>query len=121
MNDNKSESRAFGSKRAAGVSHKHKAKTIGVPAKAVSYENRYKRKLNMLEPGSRMLLIAAVLFVLGLVCRMYSWTPGMQILFACAAIIILALIVLVAIELHQDRVLNEIAEEELRQQPDGRK
>ncbi len=85
---------------------------------SATYDTRFKHKLNMLEPGSRMLLAAAVLFGLGLLCRVFSWHTGMLILFILSAVIVFVLIILVAIELRQDRILNKIAEEEAKQRID---
>ena len=64
--------------------------------KNMYYDNRYKYKLNMLEPGLIMMKIIGVLFVIG-------------ILFFLAGAVFAALLILVAIEAHQDKVLNDIA------------
>lgn len=84
-----------------------------------AYDTRFKHKLNMLEPGSKMLAAAAVLFGLGCLCGLFAWQVGRRILFACAAVIVLVLMVLVAIELRQDRILNQIAEEERKNRKDA--
>ena len=51
----------------------------------------------MLEPGALMLKIAGVLALIGVIAH---------------GLIVAALLILVRIELHQDRVLNEIAQRE---------
>lgn len=51
----------------------------------------------MLEPGALMLKIAGVLALIGVIAH---------------GLIVAALLILVRIELHQDRVLNEIARRE---------
>ena len=63
----------------------------------INYDARYRRKLNMLEPGALMLKIAGVLALIGVIAH---------------GLIVAALLILVRIELHQDRVLNEIARRE---------
>lgn len=63
----------------------------------INYDARYCRKLNMLEPGALMLKIAGVLALIGVIAH---------------GLIVAALLILVRIELHQDRVLNEIARRE---------
>lgn len=63
----------------------------------INYDARYRRKLNMLEPGALMLKIAGVLALIGVIAH---------------GLIVVALLILVRIELHQDRVLNEIARRE---------
>lgn len=66
----------------------------------INYDARYRRKLNMLEPGALMLKIAGVLALIGVIAH------GLKMR------LIAALLILVRIELHQDRVLNEIARRE---------
>lgn len=83
-----------------------------------TYDTRFKHKLNMLEPGCRILLGVLVLFGAGVICSLLGWRKGMCILFACAAGGAAVLFALVAIELRQDRILNKIAEEEMKQSPD---
>ena len=63
----------------------------------INDDARYRRKLNMLEPGALMLKIAGVLALIGVIAH---------------GLIVAALLILVRIELHQDRVLNEIARRE---------
>ena len=70
------------------------------------------RKLNMLEPGTRMLKIAGVLALLGVIAHGLKMHLPAVILLAAAGLIVAALLILVRVELHQDRVLNEIAQRE---------
>lgn len=77
--------------------------------KNVSYENRYKHKLNMLEPGLIMMKIIGALFVFSIAFWVAKWHWLSIILEALSGILFAALIILVAIEAHQDKVLNDIA------------
>ena len=80
--------------------------------KNTSYNERYKHKLNMLEPGAVMLKIIGALVVLGIVFWMVKWHLPAAIVWVLGGIILAVLLVLVAIESHQDKVLNEIARRE---------
>lgn len=75
-----------------------------------SPEERYRHKLNMLEPGSRMLAAAGVLLGVGAALYWAGWLRAAWVAFGLAGLLLAVLGVLVAIELHQDRVLNELAE-----------
>ena len=76
------------------------------------YESRYRRKLNMLEPGTRMLKLAALLTAAAGLCALFKWTLAARLLALAAGLIVCILLLLVAVELHQDKVLNEIAARE---------
>ena len=65
---------------------------------SLSYDQRYRHKLNMLEPGTVMLRICAAL-----AAAEHTVEPCFP------ALLFLVLLVLVGVELHQDRVLNELA------------
>lgn len=80
-----------------------------------TYETRYKHKLNMLEPGTIMLKWIGILLLGGLVLRLFRLILVSYILFGLAGTIFLLLLILLAIEAHQDRVLNEIAAHEERE------
>lgn len=77
-----------------------------------SYEERYRHKLNMLGPGTVMLRICTVLAATGGICFWLSWPIAATILFILAGLLLLVLLGLICIELHQDRVLNEMAARE---------
>lgn len=77
--------------------------------KNMSYDNRYKYKLNMLEPGLIMMKIIGVLFVFGIAFWVAKWHWLSIIFGVLSGIIFAALLILVAIEAHQDNVLNDIA------------
>ena len=68
---------------------------------------KYKHKLNMLEPGRIMLICIGVLAVIGLVLQLL----GLKIIAWCvlgvAGVLIIVLLILLAIEEHQDKVMNE--------------
>ena len=74
-----------------------------------SLTKRYKHKLNMLYPGQIMLKISLILFGLGLIFCIFQVEKVYVIFFCGSGIVLLALFILVAIELHQDRVLYELA------------
>ena len=80
----------------------------------VTYETRYKHKLNLLEPGTVMLKWIGVVLAAGLALRLFGLKLVSSILFGIAGAIFLLLLILFAIEAHQDRVLNEIAAHEER-------
>lgn len=77
-----------------------------------SYDARYRRKLNTLEPGALMLKIAGVLALIGVVAHGLKMHLIAVILLSAAGVIAAALLILVRVELHQDRILNEIAQRE---------
>lgn len=77
--------------------------------KEVTYENRYKHKLNMLEPGVRMLKYMCLLVLLGIIFSCLSLKTISYVLYSLAGILLIILFVLLGIEAHQDKVLEEIA------------
>ena len=80
--------------------------------KIVDEEKRFKHKLNMLEPGSRMLKWIGILIVIGLLLYFFRFRMAAICVLAVSGIVFAVLMVLLAIESHQDKVLNEIAIEE---------
>ena len=78
----------------------------------VTYETSYKRKLNMLEPGTAMLKWSGILLLVGFVLRLFRLKLMSYIVWGLAGSIFLLLLILLAIEAHQDSVLNEIAAQE---------
>lgn len=81
----------------------------------VTYETRYKHKLNMLEPGTVMLKWIGIFLMVGFVLRLFGLKLVSGILFGLSGAIFLLLLILLAIEAHQDRILNEIAAHEERE------
>ncbi len=77
--------------------------------KNVCYDNRYKHKLNMLEPGFVMMKIIGALAVFGIVFWAAKQRWLSTIFWLLSGTIFAALLILVAIEAHQDKVLNDIA------------
>lgn len=77
--------------------------------KNMCYDNRYKYKLNMLGPGLIMMKIIGVLFVIGMLFLAAGchWLSTITLFLAGAVFVVL--LILVAIEAHQDKVLNDIA------------
>ena len=80
--------------------------------KNMSYDNRYKYKLNMLEPGLIMMKIIGALFIFGIVFWTVKWHWLSIIFWSLSGMIFAVLLILLAIEAHQDNVLNDIAMQE---------
>lgn len=72
------------------------------------YKN-YKHKLNMLEPGSRMLKLLGILLAGGLFTHIIHLYMLRNIVLVFTGIVLATLLILVVVELHQDKVLNEQA------------
>lgn len=66
----------------------------------ITYENRYKNKLNMLWPGQTMLKIVGVFLLMGILFRLQKWRVFASAAFVLAAVVFAVLLILVAIELH---------------------
>ena len=77
--------------------------------KKTTYKNRYKHKLNMLWPGQTMLKIVGMFLLIGILFWLLKCRVSASAAFVLAGVVFAVLLLLVAIELHQDRVLNEIA------------
>ena len=80
-----------------------------------AYDSRYRHKLNMLEPGTVMLKWAGLLGLAGLVLLLLRLKAAACIALGLAGALLAVLFVLLAVEAHQDRVLNEIALQEERE------
>ena len=78
----------------------------------VTYDNRYRHKLNTLEPGTEMLKWIGVLALVGLVLLLLRLNLVSYFIFSLAGLLVVALVVLLVVEAHQDRVLNELAVQE---------
>ena len=76
------------------------------------YQTRYKHKLNMLEPGTVMLRWIGILLMAGLILWLLRLKLVSYIVFGIAGAVFLLLLILLAIEAHQDNVLNKIAAQE---------
>lgn len=72
-------------------------------------DKRYRYKLNMLEPGSKMLIITGIILIVAFVCYLLHWKLFCLILIGGGMLIFLILIILLAVEQHQDKVLYEDA------------
>lgn len=83
--------------------------------KPVTYETRYRHKLNMLEPGTAMLKWAGIFLLTGLAFHFFSLRALSFIAFGISGTLAAALVLLLMIEAHQDQVLNTIASREERQ------
>ena len=75
----------------------------------MDYDNRYKYKLDMLEPGITMMKLLGVLFVTSILFWVAGWHWLSSITLFLAGAVFAVLLILLAIEAHQDKVLNDIA------------
>ena len=78
----------------------------------MSEEKRFKHKLNMLEPGTRMLKCIGILILIGLLLYVFKFRIAAFCLWAVSGIIFVVLLILLAVETYQDNVLNKIGIEE---------
>ena len=78
----------------------------------MSKEKRFKYKLNMLGPGTKMLKCIGILILTGLLLYVIKLRTAAFCAWALSGIIFAVLLILLAIEAYQDKVLNEIAIEE---------
>lgn len=78
----------------------------------MSEEKRFKHKLNMLEPGTRMLKCIGILILIGLLLYVFRFRVAAFCIWALSGIIFVVLLILLAVETHQDNVMNEIGIEE---------
>ena len=72
-------------------------------------EKRFKHKLNMLEPGTKMLKWIGILALAGLLLYILRLRIAAFCLWALSGVVFVVLIVLLAIEGYQDKVMNDIA------------
>ena len=78
-------------------------------------EKRPKHKLNMLEPGSRMLKCIGILILAGILLYIFRFKTAAICIWAVSGIIFAVLLILLAIEARQDNVMNDIAIKENRE------
>ena len=72
----------------------------------------YQYKLNLLRPGLILCAGMAVLFLAGLLLRLCGLKPAGTVLWFLAGVLLAVLLLLLAIEGHQDKVLYRMAKEE---------
>ena len=80
--------------------------------KKVDEINRFKHKLNMLEPGTKMLKWMCILIFVGILFYAFRFKMAAFCAWAASGIIFVILLILLAVETYQDNVMNEIAIEE---------
>ena len=80
--------------------------------KKVGKEKRFKHKLNMLEPGIKMIKWMGILILIGILLYVFQFRKVAFCAWAVSGIIFVALLILLSIETYQDNVMNEIAMEE---------
>ena len=78
----------------------------------VTYDTRYRHKLNMLNPGTEMIKWIGALVLIGLVLLLLQLNMVAYFVFGLAGLLVVALLVLLVVEAHQDRVLNKLALQE---------
>ena len=72
-------------------------------------EKRFKYKLNMLEPGTRMLKYIGILLLIGILLYIFRFRIAAFCVWAVSGIVFAILLILLAIESYQDNVINDIA------------
>ena len=72
-------------------------------------EKRFKYKLNMLEPGTRMLKYIGILLLIGILLYIFRFRIAAFCVWAVSGIVFAVLMILLAIESYQDNVMNDIA------------
>ncbi len=77
--------------------------------KSMTYASRYRYKLNMLEPGICMMKCSGALVLIGFVLELLGCRLPAMVMFWLAGAVFFVLLALVAVELHQDKVLNGLA------------
>ena len=80
--------------------------------KKVGEEKVFKHKLNMLEPGTKMLKCIGILILIGILLYVFRFRMAAFCVWAVSGIIFAVLLILLVVEAHQDNVMNEIAIEE---------
>ena len=78
-------------------------------------EKRFKYKLNMLEPGTRMLKYIGILLLIGILLYIFRFRIAAFCVWAVSGIVFAVLLILLAIESYQDNVINDIAIKENRE------
>ena len=73
---------------------------------------RFKHKLNMLKPGTKMLKWIGILILIGLLLYFFKIRMASFFVWGLSGIIFVVLLILLAIENYQDNVMNEIGIEE---------
>ena len=63
----------------------------------------------MLEPGTKMLKWIGILFLIGLMLYIFQFRTAAFCVWTASGIIFTILLILLAIEAYQDKVMNEIA------------
>lgn len=72
-------------------------------------DKRFKHKLNMLEPGSKMLKWIGILVFIGFLLYVFQLRMAALCVWAASGVLFVVLMILLAIEAHQDKVMNDIA------------
>lgn len=66
---------------------------------------KYKHKLNMLEPGTKLCKAIFILLVIGIILTIFSLKIAGAVIFIIVGVLSLLLIILLVIEQHQDKKL----------------
>ncbi|HHZ05537.1 MAG TPA: hypothetical protein GX401_01915 [Clostridiales bacterium] len=78
----------------------------------MSNKPRYKHKLNMLEPGSVMVKIIGILILIAFILYVFSLKLLAGIFVGLGFLMLAVLLILVGVELHQDKMMYEDAKKE---------
>ena len=78
----------------------------------MSEKKRFKHKLNMLELGTKMLKGIGILALAGFILYLFRLKTEALCLWLAGGVLFLILLVLLAVESYQDKVMNDIALEE---------
>lgn len=66
----------------------------------------YKYKLNMLEPGGKLIKVLIVMLLVGILFRLCNVIIVSNVFFGVGGVLLTILIILLLVEQHQDKVLN---------------
>ena len=72
-------------------------------------QRRFRHKLNMLEPGTKILGCIGILILIGLISYVFRFKTAAFCIWTIAGIVFVVLLVLLAVESYQDKVMNDIA------------
>ena len=75
----------------------------------VTYDNRYRHKLNMLNPGTEMIKWIGTLVLVGLVLLLLRVKLVSYFVFGLVGLLVVSLVVFLLVEAHQDRGVSGLA------------
>ena len=78
----------------------------------MTHDNRYRHKLNMLNPQMKLIKWIGILLLVGLILLLLKLNTAAYIVFGLAVLLDVALVILVAVKARRNRALNELALQE---------